>query len=624
MRRICAVILCVLLLCGCSQKPEVKLPEAETTETETTIPPDGNAKDVTCKGSYTRQGDKDTVVARVGDAELTNGQLAVWYYAEAAQMLWSDNAPDFSRPFDQQRCTIDTSVASWQQYFLRQALNQWHTAAALNQQSKDIPLPTEEEYQPDPDKYAKYMTGMPAAEFLYGYHEYYTPNTMHQAYLDALPEMLDTLAAQLGCKNTETLAKVAFGASVADVLDMAELFNRAYMYFTTLTYDLSVEEAEAVGVTGAYNVDFRHILLTGEGSEEEILNTFKSEARKRYSLLAKKDKYSEAMFGDLARMYSQDSGTAVDGGAYRNIRKGQLDSVLDAWCFAPERQPGDTIILDREDGVHILYFSGKTDVAQQNDADAELRAEQAALLEEARKAYPMEVSYADIALPEANSIVSAGELLYPDIAHERFPEVPLYLQQDYPKTMFGDFPIRTNGCGITSMAMLASYMTDEEWTPPEMCARYGNYSHNSGTDGMIFIKEPPVLGFYFREKTHDPSVAWNALEEGHLVISIQHKGYWTRGGHYIVLEKLTDDGLVQVRDSNLYNYERIEAHIDDQHTWRSITSDGSGYWIFNDKTTRIPLCTRCGDSQASGQLVQEYLCHKCAKAMRRRDVYLAA
>ena len=213
-------------------------------------------------------------------------------------------------------------------------------------------------------------------------------------------------------------------------------------------------------------------------------------------------------------------------------------------------------------------------------------------------------------------------MLYPDIAHERFPEVPLYLQQDYPGTMYGGFELRTNGCGITSLAMLASYMADDELTPPEMCARYGRYSHANGTDGMIFIYEPSALGFYLREKTYEPAKAKAALEEGQIVISLQHKGYWTRGGHYIVLEKITEDGLIQVRDSNLYNYGKIHAHKEDLHTWGSITGAGSAFWIFEDKVTRIPMCSRCGNGE-SHFLTEDYLCEKCTPALLRRNTWLS-
>ena len=234
----------------------------------------------------------------------------------------------------------------------------------------------------------------------------------------------------------------------------------------------------------------------------------------------------------------------------------------------------------------------------------------------------MKFAYDQIALPEGKTAISTSDLLYPDIAHERFPEIPLYLQQDYPGVMFGGFLLRTNGCGITTMAMVASYLSDELLTPPEMCRRYGGYSHRNGTDGMIFVKEPPVMDFYLVEKTYEPTKAWEGLENHHLVVSIQHKGYWTRGGHYIALQEITEDGNIRVRDSNIYNYVRVPAHVNDEHTWASITSAGSGYWVFDYKITRIPGCARCGDQAESSLVGENFYCRKCAPAVMRRDTYL--
>ena len=189
--------------------------------------------------------------------------------------------------------------------------------------------------------------------------------------------------------------------------------------------------------------------------------------------------------------------------------------------------------------------------------------------------------------------------------------------------MYGGWPIRTNGCGITSMAMVASYMTDELLTPPEMCRRFGSYSHRHGTDGMLYFKESPGMGFYLIEQTYDPTVAWQGLEDGHVAISVQHPGYWTRAGHYIVLQEITEDGMVRVRDSNIYNYRRISNHALDEHTWRSITSAGSGFWVFDSKITRLPGCERCGEPEkTSGGLVEDYYCRKCAPAELRRGTYL--
>ena len=625
MKRICVALLAVLLLCGCAKETTVEPTSPTETVPVWTTAPDGNPGDVTCKGSYTGQGSGETVVASVGTRKLTNAQLAVWYWTAVARYRQSGSLemPDDGVPLDAQRCGIDHSVSSWQQYFLRQALEMWHTAAALNEQSENVPMELEDAYQPADHLHEEYMTGMPASEVLYGYSTYYKPNSMHQSYLDGLEDTLTELAGEKDCADAAELAQRAFGANVESALQMARELNRAYMYFTELTYDLPQEEGTEA-LDGECYVNFRHILLKTDGiTAEEAYADFEKKAEARVKPLTDQEKRREATFADLAHWYSEDSASALDGGAYRRVLREQLPKEIGDWCFAQERQPGDTTTITDNDGVHILYFSGKEAVSQVEAAEQAHKDAQLELIRKARESYPMEVTYGDIVLPEAEAMISPDDLLYPDIAHERFPEIPLYLQQDYPTTMYGGWPIRTNGCGITSMAMVASYMTDELLTPPEMCRRYGGYSHKNGTDGMIFFKESPAMGFYLIEQTYEPKVAWQGLEDGHVVISVQHKGYWTRAGHYIVLQEITQDGMVRVRDSNVYNYRRIANHALDEHSWGSITSAGSGLWIFDYKITRLPACSRCGEPEnTSGALVEDYYCRKCAPALMRRDTYL--
>ena len=622
-------------LCGCAGKTLIseKLPAEESAAVETTVPvtvpADGNPEDVTCKGSYSAAVN-DAVVATVGDAELTNRELQAWYWAEVSryQQEGHEENPDFSAPLDTQVCQIDGSVGSWQQYFLRQALNAWHTAQALLHQSEAVPMPTEEAYQPNLKNYETYMTGMPAAKYLYGYNVYYQLNTLHEAYLENLPQMLSRLAEQKGYSGIGDLAGTAFGTTEEALMAFAESYNRGYMYFTALSYYLEPGEEELAAYAqehqgqfdGGRYVDIRHILLNPDGDWALC----EEQAREMLEKWQKDRRCSEATFAELAVKHSQDLGTALDGGAYHKLTQGVLMPELDAWCFDTARQSGDTALIRSDLGIHILYFASGTDAGYARAEEDYYRRGQQEILDQAREAYPMEADYSAMTLATARGGVASGEILYADIAHERFPEVPLYLQQDYPKTMYGGFKITTNGCGITSMAMLASYLADDELTPPEMCAKYGRYSHANGTDGMIFIYEPATMGFYLREKTYDPKLARAALEEGHLVLSIQHPGYWTRGGHYIVCESITEDGLVQVRDSNIYNYSRVRAHVDDLHKWGNITANGSGFWIFEHKITSIPACARCGTEEPITEqlLTQDYTCHKCETALLRRNTYM--
>ena len=237
---------------------------------------------------------------------------------------------------------------------------------------------------------------------------------------------------------------------------------------------------------------------------------------------------------------------------------------------------------------------------------------------------PIRITYSAIALTSETTALTYDGVLYKDIAHERYPEIPIYLQQDFGNTMYGNYKLRSHGCGITSLAMLSTYMTDTELTPPTLCARYGRYCHSNGTDAMIFKYEPPVLGFYLKKQTFQPNEAKQALEDGYVVVSSQTKGYWTRGGHYIVLESIDENG-VQVRDSNIYNYKRLPAHQQDRHAWSDITPKSTSYWIFEKKQTTSPLCTRCGDPSQAGETVYsgDYLCQRCEEALLRRNFFLA-
>ncbi len=643
-----ALCLALVLLSGCGSKPAETEPDASTApviaEPAPTIPADGNPNDVTCKGSYTGTPDAGALVAAIGTAKLTNAQLNAYYWAEVASYRQSGKspAPDFTAPLDSQVCTADESVASWQQYFLRSALNTWHSARALMIQGEEVGLPVEEAYQPNLDNYELYMKDMPVTHLMYRYTKAFHPNTMHQAYLDSMPDTLEELASRKGYSSAGEMAQAAFGTTLEGLNAFADSYNRGYIYYTNLSYFIELDQEELDTYHTQWlrehpeadpdetAIDMRHILLLPEGgvenATEEQWAACTEDAEKLMDKWRRKTKRNEGSFADYAHLESQDTGSALDGGSYLHVTKGQLAPEIESWCFDPSRASGDITILRTQAGVHILYFSASHSLTRLKAEEDLMAQKQADLLTQARMDYPISVSYDAITLAEAQPEVSLNDILYPDLAHERFPEIPLYLQQDYPNTKYGKYWIRTNGCGITTMAMLASYMTDDELTPPEMCARYGGYSHKNGTDGMLYIYEPPVMGFYLRQRTFDFKEAKQALDEGYVVINVQTKGYWTRGGHYIALEKVNEDGTIQVRDSNIFNYGNLPAHKEDGHKWSNVVANGHGFWVFENKITRIPNCCRCGDvSSVTGSLLQEnYLCRKCTPALLRRGSYLSA
>lgn len=658
----------VLSLAGCGVGPAEKDTETmEATEPAPTTPADGNPGDVTCKGTYYVSDEEITaaakeVVATVGDATLTTGQLQIYYWLEVAAHRISDdpNQPNYNQSLDTQPCTIDETVNSWQQYFLKKALSAWHAQQALVLMSQSEGVPAyDPEYKPDLEKRAEYMTGMPATEVLYQWADSYKPNRLHQTYLDEIAETLETLAADngFGTNDAQVKAIAGAGADSEDLITYTRLSNLAYMYFTEMGYyfEPAAEDVEgfraehmtddAVGKT----VDIRHILLIPENAEvaadgtvsageddwdrcrvqaQSLADKWKSNVNKtRFSQYAG-DIVPEARFSELAKDHSQDIGSAANGGLYVNLQPGQLMPELDEWCFDDARQRGDCEIIRSAAGYHILFFS---DSCENRYADAEnglIRSLYKELVQSAMEKYPAKIDYSAISLgitEDNGSFVTPADLLYPDVAHERFPDMPLYLQQDYPDAPFGNYKVSTHGCGITTLAMIASYLADDELTPAELAARYGYYCGERGSEIVLFDDTPAEMGFHLQNRSYSWAEMDEALKNGQVVVSLQFYGYWTRGGHYLAMIDLTEDGKYVVRDSNLINYKRILRHAEDSHTRGSISEAGQYYWIYEPKVTSIGTCVRCGGDGAGAPAIMfrsAYTCEKCLAATTRRDNFL--
>lgn len=619
----------------------------------------------------------EAVVAEIGDTALTNAELQVYFWAQVAAHAQTDEVqPDLRVPLKWQACPLE-GAENWEEYFLLKAVNTWHTAQALVMQGDAEGLPLEERYQPNLDWHAEYMTGNePAIEFLYGWNPGYRVNTLHQKYIDALPELLDELANELDYPSSEDMTMGVFGTTEEAVLNVASLYNRGYSYYTALTYLLGTEfdttvekteEAEAPEVTvtpvptptatpapaydGTPCISFRQILVRPEhpqwyskqqaarepqveynvapdGKVSCVESGWRNADWEAQSLLSEwRSDYQglENGFGQLAYERSDDEASKKHGGYYVNVLPGEVPAELEEWLFDPVRKHGDTKVIRSEYGFHVLYFSEGTTVEAKAEADEAMTVKQEKLLAIAKERFPMELHLEAAAVQPGASAVTMDDLLYADIGHERFPEVPVYLQRDYGDTMYGAYKLWSHGCGITSMAMLSTYLTDEEWTPPELCDMFGSYCGLHGTDTSLFWRANHKLGFFYERYVYDDDEAYQALEDGYLVVAQELKGYWTGGGHYIVLEKLTEDGKVVVRDSNILNYIKLEGHGVDYFDWELITPEAVIYFIMGKKAVTVDACCRCGNptQQSEAQVGADYICHKCDDAMLRRSTFLA-
>jgi len=150
------------------------------------------ANDIQYKDKYTVSDSKaeqetDTVVAKVGDIELTNGELQM-FYAVAVMEFLSENSGslesyfglNYTKPLYDQTSYYDPDQ-TWEQFFVGMALSNWHQAAVLR---------------------------------IMGEAEGFEMSTGMQEQIDGLEENLAKLASENGYESAEAILKHDLGAGI--------------------------------------------------------------------------------------------------------------------------------------------------------------------------------------------------------------------------------------------------------------------------------------------------------------------------------------------------------------------------------------------------------------------------
>ena len=160
--------------------------------------------------------------------------------------------------------------------------------------------------------------------------------------------------------------------------------------------------------------------------------------------------------------------------------------------------------------------------------------------------------------------------------------VPLYYQTDYPHIKFGNNTIATSGCSVTCLAMVATWMTDETYTPPQMAYHFGDYGKNNieRLDYGIARMQLPY------ERTEDIRVVLQALREGKVaILMMDEESVFTAEQHFIVAAGINESGKIIVNDPLETNYQNADVPVrncydkgfDDFYLMRGF----SGGWIFD-------------------------------------------
>lgn len=162
-------------------------------------------------------------------------------------------------------------------------------------------------------------------------------------------------------------------------------------------------------------------------------------------------------------------------------------------------------------------------------------------------------------------------------------QIPHYLQTDYGNIPYGDGSIASSGCGPSSFAMVASYLTGTTITPVDAVSWCGNsyYMPGAGTYWSYFAAAAAHFGCGSVTQTNDANAVLNALSEGRPVISSQSTGLFTSAGHFIVLRGVTANGKVLVNDPNDSTAKNFINREFDMMS--EVHATASAYWIFDKK-----------------------------------------
>lgn len=160
-------------------------------------------------------------------------------------------------------------------------------------------------------------------------------------------------------------------------------------------------------------------------------------------------------------------------------------------------------------------------------------------------------------------------------------EVPLYLQYDaeWANVAYGNGTMKKNGCCPTCLAMVFSYLRGETIYPTNIVAWSGNryYVTGAGTAWSIFAPASEHWGVFCENIGKNPTKMQQALLNGKIIIASMGPGTFTKGGHFIVLTGITENGKIRVNDPNDSN---IKKHSQTEFDISLILRECKNMWVF--------------------------------------------
>lgn len=160
-------------------------------------------------------------------------------------------------------------------------------------------------------------------------------------------------------------------------------------------------------------------------------------------------------------------------------------------------------------------------------------------------------------------------------------DVPMYFQTDYPDVPYSDGTVATSGCSMASIAMVAAYLRDEEWSPADLARRFGNYE---ASNIQRMESAATVLDLTYK-KVFQWSEVEKSLRQGKIaIVLVDKRTQFTTTQHFLVLTGISADGRIYLNDSYAPNYTKWELRDGFLNGFdpKVVSCGFGGAWVFNE------------------------------------------
>ena len=272
---------------------------------------------------------RDTVVATMGDYELTNGQFQVFYWMQVYDLIsyyteqYGDYATyymglDLDKPFSEQIYNKQTGM-TWEQYFIEDAFYAWHRYQALTDEAEKRGFRLSVEYQ---------------------------------QYFDNLRSTLEKKAEEGEYESVDAMLQGDLGSCVTfdDYYNYLRLYYISNLYFDERIASFKFTDAEleayyqeneevlrlyGISKDSGLLIDLRNILVKPVSTKDANGNSVVTDeawedCRDKAQAIIQQwqsGELTENSFAELAKQKSEDKNTAEQGGLRQYVSKNSLTTV---------------------------------------------------------------------------------------------------------------------------------------------------------------------------------------------------------------------------------------------------------------------------------------------------------